>query len=169
MLALLDLYATRATEIAEFSATKAAFEAEQKRHSAEVNRLNAEIALHGAGIDTAKVTLARTVLKVYGSYARGGQDRASVIRDAIDWLATGRCSAYCGLDGADFGTKNYDRWSGQRSDHEWGGPRHGSICFQIGLKDRKAPLTDEQREAALYFLTNIEVIQAAEASAKEAA
>ena len=114
-----------------------------------------------AGLDNDRIANALSILKVRGTYTNGGQDRASVIRDAIDWLATGKCAAYQGLDCADFGTKSYDAWYGQRSDHEWGGPRHGSIIFQIGLKDRVRELTEEDRSAAIYFLLNIEVWEAA--------
>lgn len=135
---------------------------------AERNRLNKALSdvrhLIGsakAGLDNARIANALEVIKLRGSYTNGGQDRASVIRDAMDWLATGKCSAYRGLDGADFGTKSYDRWYGQRSDHEWGGPAHGSIIFQIGLKDRKRELTEQERSDAIYFLLNIEAWEAA--------
>mgnify|MGYP007083449116 FL=1 len=119
-----------------------------------------------AGLSNERISNALAVLKVYGSFISGGQDKASVIRDAVDWLATGKCGAYRGLDELDFGTKSYDRWYGQRSDHEWGGPRHGSIIFQIGLKDRKSELTEDQRSDAIYFLLNIEAWEQAK---KEAA
>lgn len=119
-----------------------------------------------AGLDNERIANALAVLKVYGSYISGGQDKATVIRDAVDWLATGKCGAYRGLDELDFGTKSYDLWYGQRSDHEWGGPRHGSIIFQIGLKDRRRELTEEERSDAIYFLLNIEAWEQAK---KEAA
>lgn len=130
-----------------------------------------------AGLDNDKIALAQTVLKVRGLYAKGGEDRASVIQDAVSWLATqkvekiGSWGPYTinGLDSADFGTKSYDRWHGQRSDHEWGGPRHGTIIFQVGLIDRQRKLTEEEREAAIYYLLNLERAQAAAQSAREAA
>lgn len=82
-----------------------------------------------------------------------------------DWIATGKCAAYRGLDASDFGTKDYDAWAGQRSDHEWGGPRHGSIVFKIGLKDRSRELTEEERADAIYFLLNIEAWENARVAA----
>jgi hypothetical protein len=130
--------------------------AERKRLEKALSDVRHQIGCAKAGLDNDRISNALEIIKVRGSYARGGQERGSVIRDAVDWLATGKCAAYRGLDQMDFGTKNYDRWSGQRSDHEWGGPAHGSIVFQIGLKDRTAPLTDEQRSDAIYFLLNIE-------------
>lgn len=135
--------------------------AERKSLEKALSDVRHNIGCAKAGLDLDRIARALEIIKVYGSYARGGGDRSSVIRDAVDWLATGKCAAYRGLDGADLGTKNYDRWAGQRSDHEWGGPRHGSIVFQIGLRDRKAPLTDDQRSDAIYFLLNIESWEAA--------
>jgi hypothetical protein len=134
---------------------------ERKRLEAALDAVRHQIGCAKAGLDNARIANALTILKVRGEYARGGQDRASVIRDAIDWLATGQCAAYYGLDKADFGTKNYDRWAGQRSDHEWGGPKHGSIVFQIGLQDRKRQLSEAETDDAIYFLLNIEAWEAA--------
>jgi len=123
---------------------------------AALNAVRHSIGCAKAGLDLTRIDRALSILKLGGSYVNGGVDRGSVIRDAVDWLATGKCAAYRGLDGADFGTKNYDRWRGQRSDHEWGGPSHGSICFQIGLKDRQRALSEDERADAIYFLLNIE-------------
>lgn len=120
-----------------------------------------------AGLDNDRIERGLSILKLRGSYTRGGTDKASVIRDAVDWLSTGKNAGYYQFDQADFGTKSYDRWHGQRSDHEWGGPRHGSIIFQIGLKDRKAELTEDQRSDAIYFLLNIEAWEAAKATSRQ--
>jgi hypothetical protein len=143
--------------------------AERKRLIAAHEAVRHQIGNAKAGLDNDRIANALSILKVYGSYTNGGQDKASVVRDAVDWLATGKCAAYRGLDQLNFGTKSYDRWYGQRSDHEWGGPAHGSIIFQIGLKDRKTELTEEQRSDAIYFLLNIEAWEQARAKAREAA
>lgn len=139
--------------------------AERKRLVAAHEAVRHQIGNAKAGLDNDRITSGLSVLKVYGSYINGGTEKASVIRDAVDWLATGKCGAYRGLGELDFGTKSYDRWYGQRSDHEWGGPRHGSIIFQIGLKDRKADLTEDQRSDAIYFLLNIEAWETAKKQA----
>lgn len=126
------------------------------------------------GIDLDKVALAKTVIYVRGEYAKGGRDRDSVISDAISQLATGvpTQQTYSDLWLTYLGTKNYDAWSGQRSDHQYGyGPRHGSICFSVGvnseIRSSRAPfdLTDEEVEAAIYYLTNIQRVQEAERKA----
>lgn len=141
--------------------------AERDRLAKALSDVGHQIGCAKAGLDTDRIANALSLLKVRGSYARAGQDRGSVIRDAVDWLATGKCAAYHQFDQADFGTKSYDRWHGQRSDHEWGGPRHGSIIFQIGLKDRRREMTEDERSDAIYFLLNIEAWEAA--AAKEQA
>lgn len=159
--------------VAELATLRSQLTAHDAKAKAESARLSNEIAARQtvlnqveAGLDTGKIALAGQVIKVYGAYAQGGDDRAAVIRDAVQWLATGKCACYRGLDGADFGTKNYDRWHGQRSDHEWGGPSHGSIVFQVGLKDRTRQLSPEETEAAIYLLLNLERVQAADAAAR---
>lgn len=143
--------------------------AERKRLVAAHEAVRHQIGNAKAGLDNDRIANALSILKLRGSYTNGGQDKASVIRDAVDWLATGKNDGYYQFDQADFGTKSYDRWYGQRSDHEWGGPRHGSIIFQVGLKDRKAELTEEQRSDAIYFLLNIEAWEQARTNAQEAA
>lgn len=130
------------------------------------------------GLDMEKITLAKTVVYVRGAYERAGEDRASVISDAIKQLATGEPNraVYGDLWHRYFGTKNYDRWSGQRSDHEYMcAPRHGSICFAVGLTDevrdtrQQGDLTAAEVEAAIYYLTNIQRVQEAERKAREQA
>lgn len=130
------------------------------------------------GIDIEKITLAKTVIYVRGSYERAGEDRASVIHDAIKQLATGEPvrSVYGDLWERYFGTKNYDRWSGQRSDHPYGmGPGHGSICFEVGVVEAvrrgrlQASLSSEEIEAAIYYLSNIQRVQEAESKASQQA
>lgn len=165
---LVVAYATRAeliAEIAEREKSHAAWLATNKQKLAIWNEV---IAQHKSGLDAGKIALARTVLKVRGIYEKAGQDRASVISDAIAWFATGKAPCYHQLSSADYGTKTYDCWYGQRSDHEWGGPAHGSIIFQVGLIDRNKQITDEEREACLYYLTNISEIQEAAELAKAA-
>lgn len=130
------------------------------------------------GIDVEKVGLAKTVIYVSGAYDRAGEDRASVIHDAVKQLATGEPIRpfYGDLWSHYFGTKNYDRWSGQRCDCQYGyGPGHGSIVFRVGIIEdvrenrAQADLTAEEVEAAIYYLTNIKRVQDAEAAAAKQA
>ncbi len=159
------LHSTR--EIGRLSAELALHEADAKKRSAE---LTGEISAHRtvmarveAGLDLDKIALAENFLGVT-DYSRGGDERNNARQDAIKWFAgtLDMRNGYADLRSVYFGTKNYDRWSGQRADHSYGmGPRHGSTCFSIGLREdaRKRDLTDDEREAAIYYLLNLEAIQ----------
>jgi len=173
---------TAARELHEFGAALAAHIGQSKREEAalreEIRKRREILDMSAAGIDLEKVKLAKTILDILGTYAKGGDDRASVKADAIKQLATGVPvrEIYGDLWRVAFGTKSYDRWHGQRCDCEYGmGPRHGSLIFQIGLRGsvrdarKHSDLTADEIEAAIYFITNIERIQAAEADAKAAA
>ena len=128
------------------------------------------------GLDADKIDLAKTIVSIRGSYARGGDDRHSVVRDAMRQLATGEPvrAHYGDLWRVYFGTKSYDRWHGQRSDHPYGyGPKHGGIIFAVEVtrtaRERgQADLTPDEIEAAIYYLTNLERAQAAEQRATAA-
>ena len=168
---------TAAREKFELEAELAKHEENAKKRAAELRASIRERArvleMSAAGIDFAKVELAKTVIDVGGSYARAGDDRASVLHDAIKQISTVEPirPRYGDLWRVYFGTKSYDRWHGQRCDCEYGmGPGHGSIIFRVGLRDavRKrepAVLTAEEIEAAIYYLVNLERVQAAEARA----
>ena len=149
--------------------TAAAIRADIRKHS-----LLMETATEG--LDADRLALAKTVIYVRGTYARAGEDRASVVHDAIKQLATGETirPTYGDLMRVYFGTKNYYRWSGQRSDHEYGyGPKHGYTCFAIGFTENtrkrcQSDLTPDEVEAAVYYLANLERVQSAEQRADAA-
>lgn len=156
-----------AATIRRFHFYQAALKKHTEDAARETTRLNnaiaserVEIALATDGLDVEKIALAKTV--VFASdFSRGGAERESARQDAIAWFATGK-AGYLGLRREFFGTKDYDRWRGQRCDCEYGyGPRHGSIVFQIGLcaDARKRDLTEAEKDAAIYYLTNLERIQ----------
>lgn len=168
--AVRELHALNA-ELAQHRESAAKRDAELMRSIADRRRV---LEMSADGIDMAKVDLAKTVVFVRGVYAKGGTERASVIADAVKQIATGAPirEHYGDLWRVAFGTKSYDRWDGQRCDCEYGyGPRHGSIIFQVGLTDavrksrKHADLTAAEIEAAVYYLTNVERVQAAEARA----
>ena len=164
-------------ELADFRTAladhKAAADAEIARLTREIQARVKHLSLVEAGLDQDKIALARTVLRIRGTYAKAGEDRASVITDAINQLATGIPARpnYADLWLQNLGTKDYSGWHGQRCDCEDGmGPRHGSVIFSVGLhpsirQRNPRALTAEETEAAIYLLVRLESVQAAEAKA----
>ena len=120
------------------------------------------------GSDLQRVELAESVLKVRGLYKNAGEDRRSVIEDAIKEFASNRGAAFAHKY---FGTKDCAHWHGQRCDCSYGmGPKHGWIVFSIGLESeaRKRDLSDEELNAVLYYLRSIDRIQNSKETAKAA-
>lgn len=160
------------TRIGSINAEIARIEADAKASIAtlrsEARELSRQVALDGALLDNSKISLARTILVIRGQYANGGDDRASVVQDAIRFFVDGP-RPYKDLRNCYFGTKSYDRWFGQRHDGPYGtGPTYGSTIFSIGLlpnaRSREA-FAPEELEACLYFLTRLEKIQSVEGAA----
>lgn len=160
--------ATTVNEIADLRVQLAAFEKATAAHVADLKRQIADrqtlLNQTEAGLDRSAIELAETVL-VVTDYSRGGDERNHARQKAIQWLSsqTPACG-YGSLRYEYFGTKNYDRWNGQAVSCQYGyGPSHGSVCFSIGLtkQARERDLTPEEADAAIYYLLNIERIQAA--------
>ena len=123
-------------------------------------------------LDLAKIALAETVLYVSGAYEDAGEDRDICRTQALHWFATGKSTdGYFDLRLHYFGTKNYDRWRGQQSNHEYGcGPSHGSVVFSIGLRSefrmQNRMLLETEKEACAYYLVNLATIQRTRKEAK---
>lgn len=127
---------------------------------ARMQETRARVRQGSAGLDLTRIEIAERVLSVRGTYANGGEKRDSVVEDAISDIARGPFILRRGY----MGTKNYDKWLGQRCDCNYGfGPSHGSIVFAIGLRDlgEATSITDEERDACLYYLSNLIAIQSA--------
>jgi hypothetical protein len=126
------------------------------------------------GLNPEVIALAETVLSVRGNYERAGGESAGAVRDAITDLAD---NGGARLADRTFGVKDYDRWTGQRCDCSYGcGPRHGSVTFDIGLNEEVrrrvregAGLTEDETEAAIYYLANLKEIQGSRRAALAAA
>lgn len=104
------------------------------------------------GVDEGKYELALSIMKLNTKYMGG--EAKEVIQRAIDDIANG-CPL---LKSRYFGTKNYDRWTGQAFTCSYGyGPSHGYEVFSIALKAdaRKRCLTDEETEACIYTLLQL--------------
>lgn len=148
---------------------------EKQRHEKELdylksrlNAVNVDSGMEQRGFDSERINKALEMVKVAGSFERGGEDRHSALNDAISDIAHGGKIIVREF----FGTKNYAQWGGQRCDCEYGmGPRHGAIVFAIGLRDeyRKSlrrhdgfyeQIPEEDRDTMIYFLRNLEEYEA---------
>lgn len=149
------------------------FDALIKALKDEEAKVRQQLGLLDAGVCEDKVQIAMSVLYLWGSYRNGGKDRNEVLSDAIKYfISPAEAKEYRDLKNVYFGTKNYDRWYGQASYHEYGyGPKHGSTVFAVGLKEgaRKRDLTDQEREACIYVMRNFETIENARLIAREQA
>ena len=143
-------------------------QAESERLTHEIQKRKAVMNMEEQGFDSEKVALAQTIIHV-SKYSRGGDDKKSVVNDAIRQFSSGEPirPIYGDLWHVCFGIKNYAGWTGQRCDCAYGMcPRHGSICFSVCVtkEARQQPqsnLTTDEVEAVIYYLTNLERIQAA--------
>lgn len=152
----------------DFHEAQTALSALHKQFAEEESRLKGIIyendrliCLARDSIDYVKVQLAETIISV--SKYTGDGEQGSCIVDAIKQFSLGKALQYKDLWKEFFGTKNYDGWSSQRSDHTYGyGPRHGSTNFKVAIRTSKkqSDLTSEEVEAVIYYLTNIKNIQA---------
>ena len=146
------------------------YERESKRIASELVKINEQLNFVNAGLDEDLLNLGMSIVR-FGD-VKANSERRSCVIDAINDLASGGRT----LSERYFGTKDYDRWSDQREDHEYGyGPRHGSIVFRVCLtsdakqKVRCGGLTEGDIEAAIYCLMNIDEINKQKKSANQAA
>jgi hypothetical protein len=157
-------------------------EAENKRHTEAVEKFRKEIEAEkllinqfSAGLDPEKIAKGCAVVSIRGDYESAGGEAYTVVRDAINQIATGVSKQYSNLWLDTLGVKDYSQWTGQRSDHSRGcGPKHGHITFSVEFTDavvrrEEKVLTDEERECAIYVLHNLVAIQKARKEAKKAA
>lgn len=148
---------------------------EEARLRQELEHAHAAVRVGSAGLDLAAIALAESILEVRGQYEKAGSDRAGVLRDAVAEIATGEKQGYRGLWVESFGTKAYAHWYGQRCDCQYGmGPSHGSLIFTVGLRREvreRMPreLTQAERDACVYYLENLQAIQARRAQSEVAA
>lgn len=140
----------------------------------EIRLSNEIMALFESGLDYDKINIAEHIVRV-SDLGNGATERRECIADAIKQFATGAPKdGYEDLWTRYFGTKNYAHWRDQRVNCEYFmGPRHGSVVFRVELtpaarKSKQEDLTPDEVEAAIYYLSRIEDIQKAKASAKAA-
>ena len=88
------------------------FQKESLRLKTCIAAANALAMMMANDLNTEIVQLAESVMYAT-DLSKAGDDGSSVITDAIKWFS-GEKAGYYGLQKEFFGTKNYDRWRGQR-------------------------------------------------------
>ena len=162
---LLHLYNLQMQQVRE------EFDKQQKELKSKIQEVQTQIKMLNSGLDLGKIRSAEAIIYVAGKYLNGGTARNTVINDVIAWFCELEPVNYPNLWQRYAATKDYDRWSGQRQDCEYGFvPKHGRIVFEIGIhRDlRQAWPADTKPshafapsdiEAVVYYLNNIERIE----------
>lgn len=124
-----------------------------------IKALSTIISVGTAGYDVEKVQLAESLLYISGNVWNSCEGRV------LSQVAIEDIAADCPrLSKQYFGNKKYDRFY-QQCDCEYGmGPSHGGIVESISLKDRHHTMTSEEKDACIYYLSNIEQITLIERS-----
>jgi len=134
---------------------------EQKEYNLKLRKLydnklelKAEIGLYKKSLDVDKIKLAETLIKCKHEPSTS-EARIECVGSAIEDFTKEEMV----LTKKYFGVKYYSGFGEQRSDHFYRYvPTHGSIVFSIKLLKKDVKLTDEEREACLYYLYNLEAI-----------
>lgn len=162
---LFEIVAERNEKSIELSKLKKEFEAKEKTLSLEIQSLLKLENTAESGFDVVKIQLAESVLYVggnpYGNADGGGKKLAE--RAIID-IANNTQS----MRKIYYGNKRYSGYY-QESSHSYGmGPSHGSVVDEVGLKQdaRKRDLTDDEKDACIYYLKNYVAITEAKSSLK---
>ena len=149
-MSLIDLNNELAAYQGQLSQLTKKYEQDKRDLESRIKETQRKINETWAGLDTGKIDLAETFFDFEGD-PRKYPESEKAIADARKAIAASDQP----LQERYIGLKNYSSWIGQREDHEYGyGPRHGSIVFRIGVKNkwRGKPLSKDAREAALYYL-----------------
>ncbi len=172
MKSLTEIIQRRDALAAERLARVKAHETFLRANDQELRDLQFAEALVAGGVDLEKIGRGRNIVYGHGQLTecpgRGsaeGDSRALVVAEARSDIAQGAPQ----LLRTYFGIKSYASFGDQRCDCSYGaGPAHGTIVFRIGLTDSArqqinsgTPLSSEQIEDALYFLTNLSAIERA--------
>ena len=149
-----EVIKTRTNIKKELKLLREKFEKEEKQLNKKINNLN-KLYYLGTSIDSVdieKVQLAESLIEFQGDPTGKNIHLRAISKIANDpnWLK----SNY-------LGNKRYDSYYQECNCKIGMGPSHGTICDRIELlRDvRTRNLTDEEKDACIYYLSNIEKIQ----------
>lgn len=139
---------------AELKAMTESFERRKKEITQQISQHKEQEQIVSSGLDLEKIELGKKVLYVYGNPYERCQDTKFDGSNTLAKLAIADILDGCKhLRKEYFGQKRYEGYH-QRSDHPYYcGPSHGSIVEEVGLRNREKELSDEEVEAAVYYLT----------------
>lgn len=162
---LFEIVAERNEKSIQLEKLRKEFYYKEKLLSSEIESLLKLENTAEKGFDVVKIQTAESVLSVcgnpYGNADGGGKKLAE--RAIID-IANNTQS----MRKMYYGNKRYSGYY-QESSHSYGmGPTHGSIVDEVGLKQeaRKRDLTDDEKDACIYYLKNYVAIKEAKSSLK---
>jgi hypothetical protein len=138
----------------ELACLKKLYEEQKKEIEDRIKELSDKEKVVSEGLDLEKIELGKKVLYIHGNPYQRCQDTKSDGSNTLAKLAIADILDGCRhLRKEYFGQKRYEGYH-QRSDHSYGyGPSHGSIVEEVGLRNREKELSDEEVEAAVYYLT----------------
>ena len=143
----------------ELSKKTREFEDERRRLSSEIAELSRLEILGCEGLSLQLIQIAEKVISVkgnpYGITSDMSNGHKNIAELAILDIAQG-CPS---LKKEYYGNKIYGSYY-QRCDCKYGyGPSHGSIVDSIELRDRKGDLSEEEKDACIYYLHNYKKIK----------
>jgi hypothetical protein len=133
------------------------FDEKREKLTKQINELSRLETIGVTGIEVGKVQLAESILEIRGE-PWNIVDGRNLIDCAVEDIANG-CQH---LKREFFGNKRYEGYY-QACDCNYGyGPKHGGIVDEVGLQSsaRKRELTDEEKDACIYYLRNYKKIKA---------
>ena len=138
----------------ELVCLKNLYEQEKKKVEEYIKELSDKEKVVAEGLDLDKIEIGKKVLSIKGNPYTHCQDTHMNGSNTLAKLAIADILDGCKhLRTEFFGQKRYAGFH-QRSDHRYGyGPSHGDIVESVGLRDPNKELTEEEVEAAVYFLT----------------
>jgi hypothetical protein len=157
---LFEIVAESADKSKELNKIRKEFKGRETDLINEIAQLDRLIAIAEKELDVVRIQLAESVLYVNGNpYGINDQRETTIAEQAIVDIAQGTPYLRKGY----YGNKRYEGYY-QGSNHSYGyGPKHGSVVDEVGLRSGAIirDLTDDEKDACIYYLKNYPSIQAA--------
>ncbi len=136
------------------------FEEERDKINSKIKELLRLEKINYDGLDLERVQIAEKLIRISGNPFGKTSSVTTFGHPPIAEIAIIDIAYGCKhLKTQYFGNKRYESYY-QRSDCEYGyGPRHGYIVDRIELINRKVELSDEEKDACIYYIKNYNIIK----------